>query len=44
MKRVELTQQEIWAHTKPKVHQNKKKWSRKKRRDDKLERGKREMD
>jgi hypothetical protein len=30
MKKVELTMNEIWMQTKPKVHKNKKKYNRKK--------------
>jgi hypothetical protein len=30
LEKVELTMEEIWAHTKPKVHKNKKKYNRKK--------------
>jgi hypothetical protein len=33
MKKVEVTMQEIWAATKPKVEQSKKKYSRKKKKD-----------
>ncbi len=44
MKKVEVTQQEIWAHTRPIVHKNKKKYSRKGRKNDKVERAKGEDD
>lgn len=40
MKKIEVTQQEIWQATRPIIFKNKKKYSRKGRKNDKVEAGK----
>lgn len=32
LKKIEVSMEEIWAHTKPKIHKSKKKYDRKKER------------
>lgn len=44
MKKIEVTQQEIWQATRPIIFKNKKKYSRKGRKNDKVERAKGEDD
>lgn len=44
MKKIEVTQQEIWQATRPIIYKNKKKYSRKGRKNDKVETSKGEDD
>lgn len=44
MKKIEVTQQEIWQATRPVVNKSKKKYTRKKKHGDKVERDKGEVD